>query len=65
MAEDINKQILHLLKRGSMTTSEISYMVNRNYATTLALLEQLKNKNFLIKIPVGRFKAWRLNNATE
>lgn len=56
------KELLNVLKRGKLTTSEIVGRVNMSKATALKYLDGMKEKNLVDGEEIGTAKIWFLKN---
>jgi len=59
------KELLNVLKKGKMTTTEIVGMVNMSKATALKYLDGMKEKNLVDGEEIGTAKIWFLKTEGE
>lgn len=62
MNNENKNKILEILKGGEKSTTELSSIINRDYYYCIKLLEELEKENLIVKIEVGKFTFWKLEN---
>jgi len=54
------EQILKVLENCEKSTTEIAFLINKNYYSTLQLLEKLEKEKKIKKTKINKYTFWRI-----